>query len=183
LLEEDGLVKILIEDIKALPAHKTFQEEVEELNRLYARGRATEYRFFSPLLVTISYYCSAEDIFFSGKVEGDLLGLCARCLEEYPLPMTREFSFVLSPQRTLGREVALTRDDLALSFYEGKEIDLSPLIYEQVILALPPYPLCREKCQGLCSRCGTNLNLDQCVCQEEWRDLRLAIFAALRVDK
>lgn len=176
-------MKILVEDIKALPTHKTFQEEVEVLNCLYTRGKATEYRFLSPLLVTISYHRSMEDIFFSGKVEGDLSGLCAHCLEEYPLHVTREFSCVLSPQRTFGREVALTRDDLALSFYAGKEIDLSPLVYEQVILALPTHPLCREECKGLCSRCGTNLNLGQCGCREEWHDPRLAVFATLRVNK
>jgi uncharacterized protein len=176
-------VRILLEDVKTLPTHKTFQEEVEGLNCLYARGEETEYQFFSPLLVSISYYRSAEDIFFSGKVEGDLLGICARCLEEYSLHMTREFSSVLSPQRHLGREVALTRDDLALSFYAGKEIDLSPLIHEQVVLALSPYPLCSEECKGLCPRCGINLNLDQCECQEEWHDPRLAIFAALQVNK
>lgn len=176
-------MKILVEDIKALPTHKTFEEEVETLNRLYARGEITEYRFLSPQLVTISYYRSAEDIFFSGKVEGDLYGFCARCLEEYPLHMTREFAFVLSPQRTFGREVALTRDDLALSFYGGKEIDLSPFIHEQVVLALPTHPLCREECKGLCPRCGTNLNLEQCGCREEWHDPRLAIFATLRVNR
>jgi uncharacterized protein len=176
-------VKVLIEDVQVLPTQKTFQEEVEALNRLYAKGEATEYRFFSPLLITISYYRLAEDIFFSGRAQGDLLGICARCLEEYPLHLTREFSFVLSPQRSWGREVALSRDDLALSFYEGKEIDLSPLIHEQVMFALPPYPLCREKCQGLCPRCGTNLNLDQCGCREEWHDPRLAVLATLRVNK
>ncbi len=176
-------MKVLVADIKASPMHRSFQQEVETLNRLYVRGGIQEYRFLSPLKVDISFYRSAEEVFFSGSVEGDLQGLCIRCLEEYPLHLFREFSFVLAPQRVLAREVELTPDDLALSFYEGEEIDLSPLIREQVILALPSHPLCQEGCRGLCPRCGINLNLEQCECREEWRDPRLAALAALRVDR
>jgi len=59
------------------------------------------------------------------------------------------------------------------------EVDLTPLVHEQTMLALPTRPLCRETCRGLCSRCGANLNAGPCDCQEVPADGRLAVLHAL----
>lgn len=37
-------------------------------------------------------------------------------------------------------------------------IDLTPLLREEVILATPTAPLCRPDCRGLCQVCGQDLN-------------------------
>ena len=37
-------------------------------------------------------------------------------------------------------------------------IDLSPLLAEELLLALPLAPLCRVECKGLCQECGEDLN-------------------------
>jgi uncharacterized protein len=50
-------------------------------------------------------------------------------------------------------------DDLA-SRLEGELIDLEPLLRDEVVLALPFQPLCRDDCWGLCVECGANLNND-----------------------
>lgn len=50
-----------------------------------------------------------------------------------------------------------------------KELDLIPAIREEVILAVPLYPLCREDCRGLCVTCGADLNSGPCACPEETR--------------
>ena len=47
---------------------------------------------------------------------------------------------------------------MGLSFYTGEDIDLSPFVREQTLLALPLRPLCSEKCRGLCPDCGAELN-------------------------
>ena len=50
---------------------------------------------------------------------------------------------------------------------------------EQLYLALPMKPLCREDCRGLCAECGANLNLTTCGCARRWEDPRLAGLRAL----
>jgi uncharacterized protein len=58
--------------------------------------------------------------------------------------------------------------------YSGKVIDLDPLLREQLVLALPGYPVCREDCKGLCSVCGANLNDRECGCDRRVPDPRWA---------
>ncbi len=45
------------------------------------------------------------------------------------------------------------------------ELDLAPMIREELILAVPDYVLCREECQGLCAQCGQDLNVARCDCR------------------
>ena len=176
-------MRVLVADIKESPTEARFLEDTGELNRLYEAGSVREYRFSQPLEVRASYYRSDKDLFFSGRVDGDVVAVCCRCLEEYRWRMTREFSLVLSPRQALAREVELAADDLGTSFYEGEEIDLDSLVCEQVLLALPTHPLCSDGCKGLCPRCGANRNVEACGCRDEWRDSRLARLATLRVSR
>lgn len=49
--------------------------------------------------------------------------------------------------------------------YTGFELDLSQMVHDLVLLALPPVPLCRPECKGLCATCGADLNLGPCACR------------------
>ena len=69
------------------------------------------------------------------------------------------------PQQGRWAEEALDDGgDDHLIWYEGEEIDLSPLLRERLLLALPTLPLCRDDCRGLCARCGADLNAGPCGC-------------------
>lgn len=63
----------------------------------------------------------------------------------------------------LGMELA--EDDLDLYGYEDEEVDLTPLFRDQVVLAVPFAPLCREDCKGLCPQCGADRNQETCDCK------------------
>ena len=55
--------------------------------------------------------------------------MCARCAEEYDLPLDAPFTVVLTPRvADPATSAELTAEDLALGFYEGPEIDLAPLV-------------------------------------------------------
>jgi uncharacterized protein len=43
-------------------------------------------------------------------------------------------------------------------------VDVTPDIREDVLLAVPAYPVCRDECRGLCPTCGKNLNSGSCAC-------------------
>jgi uncharacterized protein len=121
-------------------------------------------------------------------VDGDLWahleGTCSRCLAGYPFRIALSFSIVLVPGREAGAagpNQELTADDLSLSFYRGEQIDLSPLVREQLILALPTRPLCTPGCRGLCPQCGASLNAGDCGCVIVREDLRLAVLRDLKI--
>lgn len=180
-------VQILVENIGSSPTAVQFDEDAQTLNRFLSHrpGRdGSEYRLTGPLRVALHYMRSGEDLLFDGMLNGDLAGQCARCLDEFPLSLSRPFSWVLlpaGPQSALGRETELNQEDLAASFYSGDSVDVSLLVREQFLLSLPSYPLCQETCKGLCEQCGVNLNSEECSCPSGWTDLRLAALATLRL--
>ena len=180
-------VQILVENIGSSPTAVQFDEDAQTLNRSLSHrpGRdGSEYRLTSPLQVALHYMRSGEDLLFDGTLSADLAGQCARCLEEFPLALSRPFSWVLlpaNPQGVFGRETELNQEDLAASFYSGDSVDVSLLVREQFFLSLPSSPLCQETCKGLCEQCGVNLNSEECSCPPGWADLRLAALASLRL--
>ena len=172
-------MKIAIDDIKASPKELSYTEDVGELNARLGRGVA-DYRVPPGLGVDVEFYRAGLDLFFQGAIHGQVLGTCSRCLEEYGFDLEQPFAFVLTPLAAAGTEAGeLSPDDLALSTYQGEEVDLTPLVHEQTILALPTRPLCGEACRGLCSRCGTNLNSGPCGCPAVTADPRLAVLHTL----
>ena len=75
--------------------------------------------------------------------------------------------------RAGGRELR-ARTQAEEDTYTGKVIDLDPIVREQVLLALPAYPVCNEGCKGLCPVCGANLNERECGCDRHVPDPRWA---------
>ena len=109
---------------------------------------------------------------------------CVRCLEPLRLDLNEPLDLLFLPSSAnvapgKDEERELSDEDLAVSFYQDNKIDVGLLIREQVYLALPMKPICRDDCQGLCSTCGTNLNSSSCNCAREAVDPRLATLKTL----
>jgi len=99
---------------------------------------------------------------------------CVRCLAEFSLPFTIEISelFVYPPPFPVDPYNPYIVD-------EGGFIDLSPIIREEGVLAVPIQALCSPDCKGLCPECGKNLNEGSCDCVNETGDPRLSALRAL----
>jgi uncharacterized protein len=175
-------MKLLISQITETPKELDFGERAEELNRLYG-GEGKDFRFPQPLDVHTEYYRSGADLFFQGRIAGTIEGHCGRCLKIYSFPLEKEFDFVLAPDTTSPKNKELSAGELGLSFYRGDEVNLEPLIREQVLLALPTRPLCDENCRGLCPNCGVDLNERDCRCHSSQSDPRMAIFRDMKVQQ
>lgn len=172
-------MKLKVDDITALPKNLEYAEGAAEMNARLAGG-AGDYRMADDVRVSVAYYRAGLDVYLSGTLEGSITGVCARCTEEFHFPLTTELRLVLAPRSTDARGGgALAAEDLSLSFFEGKEIDLTPLVHEQVLLALPTRPLCREECRGLCPGCGADLNTEACRCVVTGTKTRLAVLPEL----
>ena len=178
-------MKISVDEIPQSPKEIKFSESIEELNEIYRRSKNRDFRFPPSLEVELVYYRSGSDLFFSGSFRGRFAGTCGRCLEDYEFPLDSRFDFVLTPSPAKPEAGAeeLSREELGLSYYSSEQINLAPLIAEQVMLALPTVPLCSPDCRGLCGTCGVNLNRESCSCTSATGDPRMAIFRDLKVGR
>lgn len=46
-------------------------------------------------------------------------------------------------------------------------LDMGPMVMDAVYLEIPPRTLCNDACEGVCEKCGTNLNYSSCFCSSE----------------
>ena len=71
----------------------------------------------------------------------------------------------------------------AYEITEGLEsVDLTSDIRENILLALPTYPVCSTVCKGLCPQCGKNLNEGSCSCQPSVKDDRWGSLDQLKLE-
>jgi len=104
---------------------------------------------------------------------------CVRCLQpvEKLLEILFSAAFVTTENYTQATEAKLNEQDLEVSIFEGDRINLTELVREQILLALPEQVFCIEDCKGLCQKCSANRNLIDCNCEEKevdprWQGLR-----------
>jgi uncharacterized protein len=143
-------------------------------------GRRHQFRVVAPVDLLLTIHKDSARFRLVGSVATILELTCSRCLELFQLPVASNFDLRYLPQsENVGDEREIQGDEFSESFYRDEAIDLGQLMEEQFYLALPMKPLCSADCKGLCSHCGTNLNVATCDCQVRWEDPRLAGLKAL----
>jgi uncharacterized protein len=174
-------MRLRIDDITAEERELSFAEAEGEINRILGKGPVSEYRLDRPIRVDLAYYRAGTELFLTGEVAAGGIACCARCAEDFKVERSRAFRYVFAP-KSIGYDGDDEQrpDDLEFSLYEGDDVDLTPLVREQVLLALTDRPLCREDCRGLCPQCGANLNEKACDCRTERLDPRFAALRALK---
>jgi uncharacterized protein len=172
-------VRLRIRDIEETTNELVYEESTSELNPLLEHGPVHDFIFSGPATVELRYYRSGQEIFLDGEVRATVVGECARCLERFEFAHAPRFSFIMVPRHGRWAEEDLEGGG-DLTWYEGEEIDVSPMLRERMLLALPTLPLCREACRGLCAQCGRDLNAGPCDCTASAGDPRLAVLHALK---
>lgn len=156
------------------------------LSELHASGEVV---FVQALDISLKARRFDEMIVVEGVVSTVVRLQCCRCLKEFEQPLKVDFSVTYArhlPHPEEGgeeEEVELQAEDLGLLSFDGDEIDLSESIQEQVVMALPVKPLCREACRGLCSQCGADLNDGDCGCREQVMGGKFAALKDFKVKK
>jgi len=131
--------------------------------------------FNEPIKVDADATLTHKDVLIEGQVVAKAQVICNCCLEQFTLDIEAPLKerFVTTGQYELLTEKE--QRDENVSCYQNSKINLEPLIEQALYLALPMRAVCKENCQGLCSKCGCNLNLDKCECKDEEIDPRLAV--------
>lgn len=96
----------------------------------------------------------------TGELEATVVLACRRCLKDVPRDLEVELDLLFDPAvEKEGEEEQVYRLEA-----EADTLDLAPALREQLLLDVPPFPLCREECRGLCPKCGIDRNEDSCDC-------------------
>jgi uncharacterized protein len=160
-------------------------ERVDRTDDPAAFGPPTEdFRITAPVVFSAEVRKDAQKARLVGTVRTSLELPCSRCLEPFTIPVDAAFDLLFLPaSEDVSRgEHEIHADDAAVSFYEDDVIDLAEVMREQLYLALPMKPLCRENCLGLCPVCGVNRNTETCSCQPAWVDPRMEALRSLKKD-
>jgi uncharacterized protein len=96
-----------------------------------------------------------QGILVQSNFQGNTNAECVRCLENFSLLISCEFSDLYAfDNRSTTESGLILRDDA--------NIDLEPLVREYLLIEQPISPICSPDCKGLCPECGENLNLHIC---------------------
>jgi uncharacterized protein len=109
-------------------------------------------------------------VLVTGFLEGDVEQSCVRCLELFNghLEFDLEEEFLQTVQVMSGEGLDLAEEDEESELIDSEHIlDLTNVVRQAVLLAMPMQPLCKEDCAGLCPTCGANLNEGPCECRPE----------------
>ncbi|HEY0163181.1 MAG TPA: DUF177 domain-containing protein [Edaphobacter sp.] len=126
-------------------------------------------------------HSEVNDIRLRASYHGDFEILCARCVDPVPQSLSGEFDLIFRPSDAdhESGEHSISPDETEIGYYEESGLLLEDVVREQVLLSLPTRTLCKPDCKGLCPRCGQNLNLATCSCDQTPSDSRWNALAGL----
>lgn len=125
--------------------------------------------------VALEVEADGTEVFVRGRLSATVPQTCGRCLEPFPARVEVPVDVRLIPKPAVADSVELGADDLDVDFYDNDELDVTRVVENEAMLALPMKPLCREDCRGLCPACGANRNVAPCTCAARPPDARLAV--------
>jgi uncharacterized protein len=121
-------------------------------------------------------------ILLRGSMDAPVRRTCSRCLDSFVetvhLSLAEEFLPTVDPQRGVPLP-PLAPEEEALAIDARHQIDLTPVLHDELALSEPMHPLCRTDCPGLCPGCGRHMDVGSCDCVVDEPDPRLAGLARL----
>ncbi len=148
-------------------ASVSFSESVDLSDLQYG----TTFPVDEPVKISATVRNTAGVLMMKGSITTCLHGVCDRCAADFTRDVEIPVDVVLVEE--LSNEDS---EDEWVFPLEADAADLDDIVRTVFVLNMDSKLLCKPDCQGLCCRCGKNLNHGPCGCQKEL-DPR---FAALR---
>ena len=122
----------------------------------------TSYPVSEPVVAEGTVRNTAGVLMMKGTIRTCIHGTCDRCASDFDRDMELPIDAVLVTE--LANE---ENEDEWVFPLEGDSADLEDIVRTIFVLNLDSKLLCKDDCQGLCCRCGKNLNDGPCNCQKE----------------
>ncbi len=120
----------------------------------------TELRLLQPVVVQGRLQAIGEDRFYwQGTARTVVAGECRRCLTPVETPLQLEIGALF----TQDPDAQDDPDSYPVA-PDATEIDVTPAVREELVLAAPRFVECRDDCKGICPQCGKDLNAGPCDC-------------------
>ena len=126
-----------------------------------------------PVLASGTVRNTAGVLVMKGMITTTIHGICDRCTAAFDRDVEIPIDAVLVTE--LANE---ENEDEWVFTLEGDSADLEDIVRTVFVLNMDSKMLCSDDCQGLCCRCGKNLNEGPCSCEKEI-DPRLAALKQL----
>ncbi|MBU2530307.1 MAG: DUF177 domain-containing protein [Elusimicrobia bacterium] len=95
----------------------------------------------------LTFSLGSNSLLAQGFIEGKISLVCARCNKNFKYNYKEKFA--------------------ELYDYSEKSADIENLVASLLSISIPMKPLCSDDCKGICSTCGTNLNMANCNCVQQ----------------
>lgn len=139
-------------------------------------------RIVSDVVIKTVVKKSDHKVDAEGRLQTDVEADCDRCLEPTKRTLNIEFhlAFVTPEHFPADKDTEISGEDLDVDILKDDSLDLNEIVREQILLNLPQQVFCKVDCKGLCAKCGANLNLIDCNCNETEIDPRWAVLKNLK---
>jgi len=130
-----------------------------------------------PLTGRVRFIRSGKGILVTGHLRTEMLVPCRRCLTPVAVTVELDLEEEFHPSVDIITGAVLPAqegEDKATRMDWHHILDLTEVIRQNLLLAMPMSVLCSPDCRGLCPTCGANLNEGPCNCQQQEGDPRLA---------
>lgn len=106
-----------------------------------------------PVTMKLHFVNTGNLVILTGKAETETELECSRCLNKYRLPLSLVINeeFIRDreiPRYKKGTEIELQTEDFFSPIEKDDSINISEIIRQNLLLALPIKPLCTKNCQG-----------------------------------
>ena len=151
----------------SLPFSAGFDWRDTEVNR--------QYPLTEPVAFDGTVRNTAGMLTLNGELKTTLHWVCDRCAVPFEETLRQPVGFMLAEELAdeENDEIYLLKDD---------GVDLAEAALTAFLLEAGMKTLCAEDCQGLCQKCGCNLNHGKCTCAGQETDPRWAALRSLTID-
>ena len=140
-------------------------------------------RFLGPAQGMVTVSNTGRMLLLTGQARVEAEVPCSRCLRGMRLAvdvkLEEEFlTRVVGPQAAV---MAIEDDEPVARVIDEDsfDLDLTELLRQNVLVAMPLQPICSDTCRGLCPHCGQDLNDGDCGCQEEEPEMPFSVLRHL----
>jgi len=111
-----------------------------------------------------------------GTLKGAVTLTCDRCTADFSMSIDEAFdAYEQLPEEGYDDEPRVRIDSGQM------QLNIGAVLWEEFAVTLPVKPLCSEECEGMCPKCGKDLNTGTCDCNRDEGDERLAVFRDLKI--
>lgn len=120
--------------------------------------------FITPVTLRGKTVCRAGIVTLSYNLDYTVSHICDRCSAEFTRRYNQDYTHILVRGDEDNENLP---DDDEYVYCSGETLDLGGLAISDLLLSMPTKILCREDCNGICPRCGKNLNDGDCDCESD----------------